>query len=607
MVAKKYKIGFDIDVVNASISNQIEKFSLILERQKIPMRLRIALFLVLFLSLAQLSYANNIQVTGTTLTQDPTTNTMAVQFNLSWDYSWRNTDAAIAAGTGNYDAAWVFMKYSVNGGKTWNHAKLKTSGTNPSGFSTGTGTPVEIKVPLDTGGVKVGGFIQRTSSAVTTTNKGEPVSAQGIKFIWDYGADSISHADAALATVKVFAIEMVYIPTGAFKLGSGLDSAGSDAGSEHTAFFKCTANVSTNRNTPYDITASSENNVICLGKTTGCGDGTNNLCWNPGMDYGATGGYKIGASYPKGYNAFYVMKYEISQGQYRDFLNMLTRTQQASHVYFMTDGGFSMNSSSSPPTPSYRNSIRNPSGVNSTEPYTFGCDLNNNGVFNEIDDGEWLAMNYILSNDLLAYAEWAGLRPMTELEFEKAARGVIAPVAGEYAWGTSSFLLIPNSISNAQTKDESVSISIPTGYGLVNSNGVISGPLRSGFAGTDTSTLRNLSGASYYGVMELSGNLWDLAVTAGHDSGRNFDGSNGKGILTTDGFASNQFWPGYSNGTNTSNVGMGQRGGSWESTVTTTSTTKPIRISSRWQADSVDATYPNARDQGGRCARTAPP
>ena len=33
-------------------------------------------------------------------------------------------------------------------------------------------------------------------------------------------------------------------------------------------------------------------------------------------------------------------------------------------------------------------------------------------------------MTYISWPDLLAYADWAALRPITELEYEKAARGV---------------------------------------------------------------------------------------------------------------------------------------------------------------------------------------
>ncbi|MFN3345365.1 MAG: hypothetical protein ACK412_06920 [Chloroherpetonaceae bacterium] len=38
----------------------------------------------------------------------------------------------------------------------------------------------------------------------------------------------------------------------------------------------------------------------------------------------------------------------------------------------------------------------------------------------------------------LLYLAWSGLRPMTELEFEKACRGVEKGVPGEFAWGNAS-------------------------------------------------------------------------------------------------------------------------------------------------------------------------
>ncbi len=38
------------------------------------------------------------------------------------------------------------------------------------------------------------------------------------------------------------------------------------------------------------------------------------------------------AAFPKGYAAFYIMKYEISQEQYVGFLNKLTQTQQTART-----------------------------------------------------------------------------------------------------------------------------------------------------------------------------------------------------------------------------------------------------------------------------------
>ena len=42
-------------------------------------------------------------------------------------------------------------------------------------------------------------------------------------------------------------------------------------------------------------------------------------------------------------------------------------------------------------------------------------------------------------NDLLAYASWSGLRPMSELEYERACRAPFPqdPLAGEYPWNSN--------------------------------------------------------------------------------------------------------------------------------------------------------------------------
>ena len=59
--------------------------------------------------------ANNINVTGTTLT-GATVSTVQVQFNLSWENSWRG------GGVTNWDAAWVFVKFRTSAAGTWRHA-----------------------------------------------------------------------------------------------------------------------------------------------------------------------------------------------------------------------------------------------------------------------------------------------------------------------------------------------------------------------------------------------------------------------------------------------------------------------------------------------------
>src|SRR5476651_1487187 len=53
--------------------------------------------------------------------------TITFSFNLTQDNSWRNQT--------NYDAVWIFMKYSTDGGATWKHASMAGSGINPAGYS----------------------------------------------------------------------------------------------------------------------------------------------------------------------------------------------------------------------------------------------------------------------------------------------------------------------------------------------------------------------------------------------------------------------------------------------------------------------------------------
>ena len=73
-----------------------------------------------------------------------------------------------------------------------------------------------------------------------------------------------------------------------------------------------------------------------------------------------------------------------------------------------------------------------------------------------------------------------------------------------------------------------------------------------------TSSSRISSGASYYGAMEMTGNLWEITVTSANIQGRNFSGLHGDGVLTFDGDQNVSNWPNYSTG-----LGSGMRGGGW--------------------------------------------
>ncbi|MBM3119331.1 MAG: hypothetical protein FJ006_07265 [Chloroflexi bacterium] len=449
-------------------------------------------------------YASGIAATSVTLTgQNTSSHYTYVQFNIAWDYSWRDDV--------NWDAAWVFVKYRVKTGEAtygnWAHATLNTSGhTAPSGST--------ITTSADGKGV----FIYRSANGTGS------VSWTGVQLRWNYGTDGV--ADSAIVQVKVFAIEMVYIPQGAFSLNSGAK------GTMYAEF--------TSGNTISSENAIPENTI-----TWAVAEST----WSGAGDSGGTSGYNaaLGASYPKGYQAIYCMKYEISQRQYAAFLNTLTSTQ-ASNCY-PNNYGY------------YRHYIKLVGGV-------YGCDANNNGVLDESNDGGWTACNFLSWAYGLAYADWAGLRPMTELEFEKICRGPGA-AGDEYAWGTTN-IVQATGISNANQNNETSSNGANAVY---DGHASVLGPLRCGWA-AGASTTREQAGASYYGVMEMSGNLVERAVTvakyAWNGSTWNnatnagaFDGQHGDGNLDSDGFANVSNWPSPTATSGNTALGSSARGGDW--------------------------------------------
>ena len=502
--------------------------------------------ITLFTALALLLFAgsvaanninvSNIRVTGqnTTAGENNPANYTLVQFDLSWENSWRTSSAP-----NNWDAAWVFVKYRVGSGD-WQHAWL-----NNTGHSSGTGTSATIDAGLLTPGTAfhattnpaLGVFIYR--SADGTGN----FSITGAQLRWNYGANGV--ADNATVDVKVFAIEMVYVPAGNFYVGSG--------GTETSAFYMYPTTTN-----PYQITGEG---AITVGTTDG------NLYY-PSSTYGGDQSGPIPANFPKGYAAFYCQKYEISQQQYVDFLNTLT-SAQASTRY--------------PNATTNRHAITVSGGVYSTtNPY--------------------VACNFLSWMDGAAYSDWAGLRPMTELEFEKACRGLETPVANEYAWGTATVAGNAYTLENDNATNEGIASNYSTSTGNASydiTDGSIDGPLRVGiFAANADNQGRITAGASYYGIMELSGNLWERAVTVGNATGRDFTGLHGNGALSTNGHANETAWPGLTSGEVTGATGSGFRGGNWYHSASI------MRVSDR----NVAAVTHTARHRnyGFRAVRVAP-
>jgi formylglycine-generating enzyme required for sulfatase activity len=305
---------------------------------------------------------------------------------------------------------------------------------------------------------------------------------------------------------RVFGIEMVQIPQDSFQLGDGNISTGS---------FR-----QGNTTNPYKVTS----------------EGAISVSTAAGNLYTSSTSYRplaLPANYPKGFAEVYCMKHEISQGQYVDFVNTLTSDQAA--VRQITGTANRLN-------------------ITGTWPVL-------------IANTPHRAMNFLAWSDFLAYLDWSALRPMTDLEYEKICRGPVTPVAGEFAWGTS-IITDANTLVTDGTATEQVSNAIIAGGGIANyNNNAVLGPIRCGFA-AKAATSRRTAGATYYGVMEMSGNLWESVVSTRNTAGVAFVGNVGDGTLSVSpsaGYANQPSWPSATAITTSSSsaTGKGQRGGSW--------------------------------------------
>ncbi|MCC6759221.1 MAG: SUMF1/EgtB/PvdO family nonheme iron enzyme [Candidatus Omnitrophica bacterium] len=518
---------------------------------------------------ASLALANNLVISNVTLEdRNASANTMVVQFDISWDHSWRKND-------GRHDAAWIFTKiYCAPGGvASYVHGKMYTAGTNPADTSPGSNADVKIVVPSD----KIGAFISRQA-----TGNGA-FSSKKVRLNVDYGTNGCGDSDSV--QVKVFGIEMVYIPEGPFYIGDG-------NGSQESLY---AFHLNGADNTAVQITTAVKSITVDL-------NGSDDIDTSPITVTGLSG-ITGNTSWPNGYAAYYLMKYELSQGQYVDFLNTLTRVQQGNRVaatvsgntitnYYVMSNGTSVGA---------RNGIRAPASGNGTSPTTvvFGNDLSDNGTFNETDDGQNISMGYINYMDFDAYADWAGLRPVTELEYEKAARGPNSAVYDEYAWGTTKSTAMTSIVNSGRNSE----IAGQSGEGPLNGSNGISGPLRAGFSATNA-TNRKSAGAGYYGNMDLTGNIAEFYISIGESTGRVFTGTHGDGTLTTtasyEGNATNNDWPGIDATTArgvTGPSGSGTRGADFANFTA-------FELSDRSRSKNILST--RLAYTGGRAARTAP-
>ncbi|MBC8047945.1 MAG: SUMF1/EgtB/PvdO family nonheme iron enzyme [Fimbriimonadaceae bacterium] len=444
--------------------------------------------LIFFMFLFFASSANNLQVSNLRINLNNAEEFAIIHVDVSWENSWRTESSPY-----NWDAVWLFCKYQT-ADKKWHHAMLDS-----------TGNIAPINGVIKSVPEKTGVFIYRELPGEGNVNYTD------VSIKWNY--DSVDIND--ILKIEVFALEMVYVPTGAFALGSG--------GTELNHFVLITINTA---------------------------DATVKPSGNTGILNTKSGGYPPGfppasyTDYPNGYKAFYCMKYELTQSQYTDFLNTLEPLQATARYY---------DPASSPKDP------RRYAIVYDTIAEKYYCNAPD------------LPLDFLDFKDGAAYADWAGLRPMTELEFEKACRGTAIPVANEFAWGTTQIYHSDYEFINCGSDSELIANpSIIAGNAIYRETlGSLNGPARVGiFAASSPNHSRIETGASFYGIMELSGSIGERIVNYSTIDGRNFRNINGDGAINSAGFANAVSWPAVKDG-------GGTRGGKFNSPV------QQLRISDR--------------------------
>ncbi len=407
--------------------------------------------------------ANNLRISNVSLeTQNDNLNTYQVKFDIAWDNSWRTSTFE-----SNWDAAWVFLKFRELPSTEWQHGEVFSVGhVAPSGST------------IDPSSDNMGVMIFRDSDGIGNVN------FTNAEIRWWYG---FNVPDDAVIEIAVMAIEMVYVPGGSFQLGDNDFSQGSF--SNYTVVDEVS---------------------ICLGCEEGIQSNTAQM--EIADDFDSQNLEILPDAFPKGYNEFYCMKYEMTQGQWADFLNKLTAAQASTNNTNEESVGYGISSSSNSP---FKYSAARPNQV----------------------------IGHLSWHQVAAYADWSGLRPMTELEYEKACRGFANRVSGEYAWGNSykhhdTYIIINEGMPNEMIQ------SLPQGTGNLMDPATGSNLRRAGIlAASSVNKTRQETGGTYYGIMEMSGHLSELVINVGTSWGRVYTGLHGDGVLDPNGDHNVDFWP----------------------------------------------------------------
>ena len=398
-------------------------------------------------------------------------NSRAPGFNLtvSWDNAWRNDR--------NHDAGWVFLKYNTPG-EGYEHVRLVPDSGEMLWKADPSMPDADIRVADNRAGILI-----RPSDAYRGDLQYHIYVEQDTT-----GTGLSSDFDR----LEAFATEMVYIPEGPFTLGDP-----DPAAREYGAYFRSGADGS-----PDGLYEIDDSGDIPVGPESG------QLYYNvSSAQYQGDQSGPIPADFPSGYDAFYLMKYEVTQGQYVDFLNTLPASDATERAPY--------------PSAEYTErggSIRLVEGRYETE------HPDRRNVY-----WHW--------DDMMAFTDWAGLRPYTEFEYTKAARGPLDPTPLEYAWNTGTIDDLRRRIDpeNAKCSD-------------ARRNG------RERSHERKSSALRRivLLGDGPFGSM------WEKVITPADSVGRTYTGTRGDGIVES-GRANVASWPSGTSGS----AGYGYRGGGY--------------------------------------------
>jgi formylglycine-generating enzyme required for sulfatase activity len=384
-------------------------------------------------------------------------NPVTAWMTVSWKNAWR-TDK-------NYDAAWVFFKLNTGDeNRSSAHGYVKQTGLSVIHNYLNNNVGPAFFVPADQAGIMV--FPDKKYRGDVSWRIKLELDMKKIK---NLDPNGLAHAFA-------YAIEMVHIPQGQFYAGEADTTSHRSLGSLYEY----------GTNDYYKVNSEA---AIVVGTEKG------NLYYNDDGQPQYRGDRKgpVPPVFPKGYNAFYIMKYEVSQGNYVSFLNNIGDYFSRNRAVF---GG--------------KNYYKQRGSIS-------------------LEDGRYKTndpnrpANFLSWDDDAAFADWAALRPMTELEFEKACRGPVKPVfSGSFPWGNNS----REKLSRYYNQDGDL---------------VMEGSLSE----KDLSDANlEFFGASYYWVMDLSGSVWDRCVSLGDEKGRTFEGTHGDGRLSGySGDATNPDWP----------------------------------------------------------------